>query len=88
MWTHHHERRNQAEKDGDPGLGDSMRRERIPIPKPRSAFLLVQCTNCGNEQPVFSATTKDMKCKVCQNPIAEKTGGKARILGAVLRRLV
>ncbi len=64
-----------------------MRRERIPIPKPRSTFLLVQCTNCGNEQPVFSATTKNVKCKVCENPLAESTGGKARILGAVLRRL-
>ncbi|MCS7116653.1 MAG: 30S ribosomal protein S27e [Nitrososphaerota archaeon] len=64
-----------------------MRRERILIPRPRSSFILVQCNNCGNEQVVFSATTHDIKCRVCGNLLAEKTGGKAKIIGTQIRRL-
>jgi small subunit ribosomal protein S27e len=64
-----------------------MKKERIHIPKPRSNFLLIQCPNCGNEQIFFSSTTMDIKCKVCANILAEKTGGKAKTYGAALKRL-
>ncbi len=64
-----------------------MRKEHVSIPRPQSAFILVQCPSCGNEVPLFSATTVDIKCRVCGTTVAEKTGGKARITGTVLRRL-
>ncbi len=64
-----------------------MKKERILIPKSRSAFLLVRCSNCGNEQVVFSSPTVDIKCKVCDSLIAQRTGGKAKIFGDVLKRL-
>ncbi|MGQ9469339.1 MAG: 30S ribosomal protein S27e [Nitrososphaerales archaeon] len=64
-----------------------MKKERILIPKSRSAFLLIRCFNCGNEQVVFSSTTVDIKCKVCDSLIAQRTGGKAKISGTVLKRL-
>jgi small subunit ribosomal protein S27e len=64
-----------------------MKKERILIPKPRSAFLLIKCPNCDNEQVVFSSTNIDIKCKVCDSLIAQRTGGKARILGSVIKRL-
>ena len=64
-----------------------MKKERILIPRPRSSFLLVQCPNCGNEQIVFSCTTTDSACKVCGTKLAEKSGGRARLSGVVLRRL-
>ncbi|MEM3539283.1 MAG: 30S ribosomal protein S27e [Nitrososphaerales archaeon] len=64
-----------------------MKKERILIPKPRSAFLLIKCSNCGNEQVVFSSTTININCKICNNLIAQRTGGKARIFGSVIRRL-
>ncbi|MCP8314808.1 MAG: 30S ribosomal protein S27e [archaeon] len=64
-----------------------MKKERILIPKSRSAFLLVRCSNCGNEQVVFSSPTVDIKCKVCDSLIAQRTGGKAKMLGTVSRRL-
>lgn len=64
-----------------------MRRERIPLPRPRSSFVLVQCTNCGNEQTLFTSTTVPIKCKVCDALIAEATGGRAKVTGVVLRRL-
>ncbi|MCP8305354.1 MAG: 30S ribosomal protein S27e [archaeon] len=64
-----------------------MKREKIPVPKPRSAFLLVRCSNCGNEQNVFSSSTIDIRCKVCEGLLAQKTGGRAKIFGTVLKRL-
>lgn len=64
-----------------------MKRERMPIPKPRSAFLLIRCTNCGNEQVVFSSTTMDIKCRVCDAILSVKTGGKSDILGIIVKRL-
>ena len=64
-----------------------VKRERILLPKPRSSFLLVQCTNCGGEQVVFSHSTMLIKCKSCGAPLARNTGGKSEILGTVLKRL-
>ncbi|MCP8323450.1 MAG: 30S ribosomal protein S27e [Candidatus Methylarchaceae archaeon HK02M2] len=64
-----------------------MKREKIFVPKPRSAFLLVRCSNCGNEQVVFSSSTIDIKCKVCEHLLAQKTGGRAKIFGTILKRL-
>jgi len=64
-----------------------MRKERTLIPKPGSAFILVKCSNCGNEQVLFSSSTIDIKCKICDSLIAQRTGGKAKILGSVLERL-
>lgn len=65
----------------------TMKRERIPIPRPRSAFFLVQCTECGNETIIFSHTTSDIRCKTCGTLLAGKTGGKANIYGKIIRRV-
>ncbi|MBI4258175.1 MAG: 30S ribosomal protein S27e [Thaumarchaeota archaeon] len=64
-----------------------MKKERISIPRPQSAFLLIQCPNCGNEVTVFSTSTISVKCKVCDALIAENKGGKAKINGTLLRKL-
>ncbi|NWG09235.1 MAG: 30S ribosomal protein S27e [Nitrososphaerales archaeon] len=64
-----------------------MKKERVSMPKPGSAFLLVRCFNCGNEQTVFTSTTIDIKCKVCDSLIAQRTGGKAKVFGTVVKRL-
>lgn len=64
----------------------SMQKERIPIPKPKSAFLLVQCAACGNEQVIFSHTTMDIKCKSCEAVLSSKTGGKSIIEAKPVRR--
>jgi ribosomal protein S27E len=64
-----------------------LKKERISIPQPRSTFLLAQCQKCENEQIIFSMTNSNILCKVCNAIIAEKTGGKAKIHGVVLRRL-
>jgi small subunit ribosomal protein S27e len=57
------------------------------VPKPRSNFLSVQCTECKEKTILFTHTTTDIHCKSCGQLIAKKTGGKAKILGKVLNIL-
>jgi small subunit ribosomal protein S27e len=54
------------------------------IPKPRSSFLRVKCLKCGNEQLVFSNATNKVTCNVCNETLAEPSGGKAKIHGEIL----
>ncbi len=64
-----------------------MRRSREPVPKPRSNFLLVKCPDCGEERIVFSCSTKEVGCRGCGRRLTESLGGKAAILGPVVRKL-
>lgn len=57
------------------------------IPKPRSIFLRVKCLKCANEQIVFERTSSYVKCTVCDELLAQPTGGKASIRGEVLQSL-
>ena len=51
-----------------------------------SRFLKVKC-DCGNEQNVFSCATIKVSCLQCKKTLAMPTGGKARIMGKVLKVL-
>jgi small subunit ribosomal protein S27e len=53
------------------------------IPKPRSVFLRVKCTKCGNEQLIFSNAVSKITCNVCGETLAEPSGGRATIKGEV-----
>jgi small subunit ribosomal protein S27e len=53
------------------------------IPKPRSVFLRVRCQKCGNEQLVFSNAVNKITCNVCEELLAEPSGGRAKINGDV-----
>jgi small subunit ribosomal protein S27e len=64
-----------------------MKRENIMIPKPRSNFLSLQCEKCSEKAVVFSHTTTNINCKSCGEPLAEKSGSKAIMLGKVLEVL-
>ncbi len=64
-----------------------MRKVHLPVPKPRSSFLLVACPNCGRETVVYSHTTIDVKCKTCKTPIAEKTGSRAMLHNNQFKKL-
>lgn len=64
-----------------------MKREGIMIPKPRSAFLSVQCEKCGEKAVVFSHTTTNINCKSCGELLAEKSGSLASITGKILGAL-
>lgn len=57
------------------------------LPRPRSKFLRVKCSDCGNEQVVFSNATNTVHCNVCGATLAEPTGGKANLKGEVVASL-
>lgn len=73
----------------DPQAGDLIRMKRgnVMIPKPRSAYLSVQCTKCGEKAVIFSHTTTDINCKSCGEILAKRSGSNAAILGKILGAL-
>ncbi len=54
------------------------------IPRPRSTFLRVRCTECENEQVVFDSATTEVNCNVCGNALAKPTGGRVKIIGEIV----
>ena len=56
-------------------------KENILIPKPNSAFLNIQCSKCGENNIIYSHTTSNIYCKSCNELLAERSGGKAKING-------
>ncbi|MCX8176575.1 MAG: 30S ribosomal protein S27e [Candidatus Bathyarchaeota archaeon] len=57
------------------------------IPRPRSRFLRVKCSECGNEQVIFNMASMRIPCSVCGGILAEPSGGKAVIKGEVIEEL-
>jgi len=57
------------------------------IPRPGSEFLRIRCAKCGNEQIVFNRGSTFVKCTVCDELLAEPTGGLSKIRGEILQRL-
>ena len=57
------------------------------IPKPRSMFLKVKCPKCANEQMIFGQASTYVKCTVCDELLAQPTGGKAKIRGEIVQPL-
>lgn len=52
--------------------------------KRRSKFLIVRCTECGNEQLVFSHASTAVRCQVCSKTLSVPRGGKAEVKATVL----
>jgi len=50
-------------------------------------FLKVRCSECGNEQKMFSSASTEVECHVCSEPMAKPTGGKAEVEAEVLQEL-
>jgi small subunit ribosomal protein S27e len=53
----------------------------------KSKFAKVRCEKCKNEQIIFGKSTSQVKCLVCNEVLAEPTGGKADIKARVLEVL-
>jgi small subunit ribosomal protein S27e len=53
------------------------------IPKPKSNFLRVKCSKCGNEQLIFGSAVNKVACNVCGETLAEPTGGRVKVTGEV-----
>jgi len=57
------------------------------IPKPSSKFIKVKCLKCGNEQIIFGKASIKVKCNVCDEILAEPTGGQVKLLCEKLQEL-
>ena len=57
------------------------------IPKPRTKFLKVKCSSCGNEQTIFSAASRDIKCLACNQLLAKSTGSKIKLKAKLVKEL-
>jgi len=64
-----------------------VKKRKILIPEPKSRFIRVKCPNCGNEQVVFDHATFPARCLVCGTQLVQPTGGKAKILGEIIKIL-
>jgi small subunit ribosomal protein S27e len=64
-----------------------LRKKKVLIPMPRSRFIKVRCPSCGNEQVVFDHATFPSRCLVCGTVLVVPSGGKAKILGEIVRIL-
>jgi small subunit ribosomal protein S27e len=60
-----------------------MKKDHIEIPKPSSIFHKVDCSECGEQQVVYSHASTIIACNSCGNNIAEPTGSKAKINGKI-----
>ncbi len=65
-------------------VGRGRSRKKTLIPLPRSYFVRVKCPKCGNEQIIFSHASRVVRCLVCDEVLAEPTGGKARIHAPIM----
>lgn len=55
--------------------------------EPTSKFIKIRCPKCKNEQIMFGKTSTNVKCLVCDKPLAEATGGKSRVKARILEVL-
>lgn len=62
-----------------------MKKRKTLIPMPRSKFVKVRCPSCGNEQVVFDHATFSARCLVCGVVLVVPSGGKAKILGELIK---
>lgn len=54
---------------------------------PKSRFLRVRCSSCGNEQVVFGSPASLVKCVVCENTLAIPRSGKGRVSTTIIEVL-
>lgn len=53
-----------------------VRKERVGIPRPASAFFSGTCVKCGKENVFYSNSSREVKCKQCGEILAYNTGGR------------
>ena len=56
-----------------------VNKERLSIPRPKSAFFSVTCVKCGTENVLYSNSARDVTCRQCGSLLARKTGGRVAL---------
>lgn len=54
------------------------------VPQPKSRFLKLKCSDCGNEQAAFGNSASLVKCLACGKILVRPRGGKAEILTKII----
>ena len=49
-----------------------------------SRFLVVECSECGNKQTIFSKAAGVVKCVKCGNVLAEPGASKSRVKAKIV----
>ena len=57
------------------------------IKETKSRFIKVRCEKCKNEQTIFEKASTKINCLVCNEILAEPTGGKINVHARVLEIL-
>lgn len=57
------------------------------VPNPKTYFLKVKCSSCGNEQVIFSNPSSKVKCLVCEHILAETSSAKLDLKSKVVKKL-
>jgi len=52
-----------------------------------SKFIKVRCPKCKNEQIIFGKSSTTVCCLVCNQKLAEPTGGKTKVSARILEVL-
>jgi small subunit ribosomal protein S27e len=55
--------------------------------KETTKFVKIRCPKCKNEQVTFGKTATKINCHVCQEPLAEASGGKTKFIARPLEVL-
>lgn len=50
-------------------------------------FLRIECSECGNEQVIFSHASRKVECLVCGEEVARPRGGSAEIVADLREEL-
>ena len=53
----------------------------------KTRFIKVHCNKCKNEQNIYSVVTTKVNCLVCNELLAEPTGGRSKIHAKVMELL-
>ncbi|KXA98110.1 30S ribosomal protein S27 [candidate division MSBL1 archaeon SCGC-AAA259I09] len=56
----------------------------VKVDSETPCFVRVKCTDCENEQVIFSHASSEVNCEVCGKTLASPQGGKAEINSEIL----
>lgn len=56
----------------------------MKLERPNSKFLVVKCSECGNEQTIFNKPSSEIKCENCDSVLCKPTGGLGNVKTSIL----
>ncbi|MFH1240312.1 MAG: 30S ribosomal protein S27e [Candidatus Diapherotrites archaeon] len=57
------------------------------IPNPKTKFIRVKCSGCGNEQTIFNSAASDVKCNACNQLLAKSKSSRIELKAKVVKEM-